>query len=69
MFTPRWGGLCLATVGALGTVGVLLTPTTYSSQFYLGLGPIMFLIAIADGVVLYRSRERRMSPGHDSRLA
>ncbi len=60
--TPRWGSLALATVGALGMLGVLLTPSFFAPPFYMGLGPIMFLIAAADGLAL-RFNTRRVVLG------
>ncbi|MGA1984602.1 MAG: hypothetical protein ABSG84_19320 [Acidobacteriaceae bacterium] len=55
LITPRWGGLGLAAVGVLGVVGVALTPTLFSWPFSVGVGPVMLLVAAADGLVLHFS--------------
>ncbi|NYF50416.1 hypothetical protein HDF12_000781 [Edaphobacter lichenicola] len=62
LITPRWGSLALATVGGLGILGVLLTPSFFSSPFYVGLGPAMFLLALADGSALHWFKTRKVMP-------
>jgi hypothetical protein len=52
---PRWGSMALATVGVLGVDGALLTPTFFRQPINVGLGPMMFLIAAADGIYLSRT--------------
>lgn len=52
LITPRWGSLALVIVGALGILGVLSTPSFFSPPFHVGLGPAMFLLAVADGSAL-----------------
>ena len=52
MLIPRLGCPSLAVIGALGAVGKLLSPSTFHSPFYIGLGPFMFLLAFATGIIV-----------------
>jgi hypothetical protein len=52
MFTPKFGGASLAVVGALGVMGKLLSPSTFHSPFYVGLGPLIYLLALASGIIV-----------------
>src|SRR5580704_7389759 len=52
MFKPRLGGPSLAVVGGLGVAGKLLSPSTFRTPFYLGLGPFMYFLALASGVII-----------------
>ena len=60
--TPRWGGLGLAVVGALGVVGVVMTPTFLAQPFNVGIGPVIFVVAAVDGFAL-RSGARKVVVG------
>lgn len=52
IFKPKFGGPSLAVVGALGVMGKLLSPSTFHSPYYIGLGPFMFLLALASGIIV-----------------
>jgi hypothetical protein len=52
MLKPRFGGPSLAVVGGLGVAGKLLSPSTFRTPFYVGLGPFMYLLALASGVII-----------------
>lgn len=49
---PKLGGPSLVVAGALGVMGKLMSPSTFHSPYYIGLGPFMFLIALASGIVV-----------------
>ncbi len=62
IFRPKFGGPSLAIVGALGVMGKLLSPSTFHFPYYIGLGPFMYLLALASGIIV--ARQHRVRRGH-----
>ena len=58
IISPKMGGVMLAIAGWLGVLGILLTPSFLTKPFYVGLGPAMFLIAMADGLLIWWFEKR-----------
>jgi hypothetical protein len=40
----------LAVIGGLGLLGKIASPSTFRGPVFLGLGPLMYLLAFADGL-------------------
>ena len=52
MVKPGWGAPMLAVIGGLGLLGKIAIPGTFRAPIYVGLGPLMYLLAFADGLAL-----------------
>jgi hypothetical protein len=47
MVKPRWGAPMLAVIGGLGLLGKIASPSTFRGPVFVGLGPLMYLVAFA----------------------